>query len=1068
MLRFVWEQSMTRFRPVDPKADLPSLEREVLSFWREERIFERSVEQRKGSPEWVFYEGPPTANGRPGIHHVEARTFKDLFPRYKTMRGYAVPRKAGWDCHGIPVELEVEKQIGTKTKRDIEAFGIARFNDLCRQSVKEYVEEWNRLTERIGFWIDLEDAYWTMDTPYIESVWWALKTQHDGGRLYPENKVTAYCPRCGTPLSDHEVAMGYQQVSDPSLFVRFPIVDGPPEAAGASLVVWTTTPWTLISNLGAAVAPDEPYVRMRAGERDLIVAEARAHELGEGAVRIGPSFRGQTLAGAAYAPPFENVDGDTHRVVAAPFVSMNEGTGIVHMAPAFGAEDLEVGRRQGWPMFNPVDGEGRFTELAPAFVRGRFVKDADEVIIDDLRTRDLVVRAERLEHTYPLCWRCDTPLIYYARPAWYVRTTAVKERLLAVNESVNWYPEHIKHGRYGDWLANNVDWALSRERYWGTPLPIWICSNDHRTAVGSLTELSTLAGRDVTGIDPHRPAIDDVTLTCPTPGCGETAIRVPFLLDVWFDAGAMPFAQWSYQGPDSEAAPLFRSRFPADYIAEGLDQTRGWFYTLMAEAVLLFDDTAYRNVVCLGLLVDRDGRKMSKRLGNVIDPWEVIDLFGADALRWFLVAGGSPWSSRRVSLESFEEVLRQVLLTLWNVHAFFVTYANLDDPTLDAAPAPAERPPLDRWVRSRLHATVAAAGEAMEAYDATGAARRIEEFVEDLSNWYVRRSRRRFWDPERAGRETGSGDKAAAYATLHEALVTIARLMAPIAPFLSETIYRTLVGEVDRAAPASVHLTAYPEADRDAMDAALDEAMATARAAARLGRQVRTDAKVRVRQPLARAALHVAGDPERLLPLLGLVSEELNVKEVAFAESAEELSGWRAKPNFRTLGPTLGPAVQEVAAALAADDGTLAASLAAGASVELSLPSGPRILGPEDVDLVQVSRAGWGSASDGSVTVALDLEPTEELRREGLVRELIRHVQDLRKSAGLEVADRIVLSVDADAEVRGAGLEHLAHLSAEVLAVDVGWGEALPDATSASATIDGHAITISLAKKEGT
>jgi len=1068
MLRFVWEQSMKRFRPVDPKADLPSLEREVLSFWRDERIFERSVEQRKGSPEWVFYEGPPTANGRPGIHHVEARTFKDLFPRYKTMRGYAVPRKAGWDCHGIPVELEVEKQIGTKTKRDIEAFGIARFNDLCRQSVKEYVEEWNRLTERIGFWIDLEDAYWTMDTPYIESVWWALKTLHDGGRLYPENKVTAYCPRCGTPLSDHEVAMGYQQVSDPSLFVRFPIVDGPSEAAGASLVVWTTTPWTLISNLGAAVAPDETYVRMRTGERDLLVAEARAHELGEGAVRIGPSFPGRTLAGAAYAPPFENVNGDTHRVLAAPFVSMNEGTGIVHMAPAFGAEDLEVGRREGWPMFNPVDGEGRFTELAPAFVRGRFVKDADEVIIEDLRNRGLVVRAERVEHTYPLCWRCDTPLIYYARPAWYIRTTAVKERLLAVNESVNWYPDHIKHGRYGDWLANNVDWALSRERYWGTPLPIWICPSDHRTAVGSLAELSTLVGLDVTGIDPHRPAIDEVTFTCPTSGCGETAVRVPYLIDVWFDAGAMPFAQWSYQGPDSEAAPLFRSRFPADYIAEGLDQTRGWFYTLMAEAVLLFDDTAYRNVVCLGLLVDRDGRKMSKRLGNVIDPWEVIDLFGADALRWFLVAGGSPWSPRRVSLESFEEVLRRVLLTLWNVHAFFVTYANLDDPTLDAAPAPAERPALDRWVRSRLHATVAAAGEALEGYDATGAAKRIEEFVEDLSNWYVRRSRRRFWDPERAGRQTGSGDKAAAYATLHEALVTIARLMAPIAPFLSETIYRTLIAEVDRAAPASVHLTAYPEADRDAMDAALDEAMATARAAAKLGRQVRTDAKVRVRQPLARAALHIAGDPERLRPLLGLVAEELNVKEVAFAESAEELSGWRAKPNFRTLGPTLGPAVQEVAAALAADDGDLGASLAAGASVELSLPSGLRIIGPEDVELVQVSRAGWGSASDGSVTVALDLEPNEELRREGLVRELIRHVQDLRKSSGLAVADRIVLSVDADAEVRRAGLEHLAHLSAEVLAVDVGWGEALPDATSGSATIDGHAITISLTKKEGT
>ncbi len=1067
MLRFVWGRSMTRYRLVDTKADLPSLEREVLSFWRRERIFERSLEQRRGAPEWVFYEGPPTANGRPGIHHAEARTFKDLFPRYKTMRGYAVPRKAGWDCHGIPVELEVEKQIGTKTKRDIEAFGIAKFNDLCRQSVKQYVEEWNRLTERIGFWIDLEDAYWTMDTPYIESVWWALKTLHDQGRLYPENKVTAYCPRCGTPLSDHEVALGYQQVTDPSLFVRLPVVDGPAEADGASLVVWTTTPWTLISNLGVAVAPDEPYVRVRRDGHDLILAEARVHEAGEGAVPIGSPFPGRTLVGTTYGPPFDNVGGNTHRVVAAAFVSMHEGTGIVHMAPAFGAEDLEVGRSEGWPMFNPVDGEGRFTDLAPAFVRGRFVKDADDVIVEDLRGRGLVVRAERVEHTYPLCWRCDTPLIYYARPAWYVRTTAVKDRLLAVNESVNWYPDHIKHGRYGDWLANNVDWALSRERYWGTPLPIWICPNEHRTAIGSLAELSTLAGRDVTGIDPHRPAIDEVTFTCPVSGCAETAERVPYLIDVWFDAGAMPYAQWAYQGPASVAEPLFRSRFPADYIAEGLDQTRGWFYTLMAEAVLLFDDTAYRNVVCLGLLIDRDGRKMSKRLGNVVDPWEVIDLFGADALRWFLVAGGSPWAPRRVSLESFEEVLRRVLLTLWNVHAFFVTYANLDEPALDAAPKPAERPVIDRWVRSRLHATVAGAVEAMEAYDATAAARRIEEFVDDLSNWYVRRSRRRFWDPERTGRGAGAGDKAAAYATLHEALVTIARLMAPIAPFLSETIYRTLVSDLDRATPASVHLTDYPQADRSAMDPALEEAMATARAAVSLGRQVRTDARIRVRQPLARAALHVAGGPERLRPLLGLIAEELNVKEVAFAESAEELSGWRAKPNFRALGPTLGPVVQEVAAALGADDGTLAASLAAGGSVELALPSGSRILEPGDVELVQQSLAGWGSASDGSVTLALDLEPTDELRREGLVRELVRQVQDLRKSAGLQVADRIVLSIDSDEEVRRAGLEHLVHLSAEVLALDVGWGEALPDAASASATIDGHAITISLTKKEG-
>jgi isoleucyl-tRNA synthetase len=1054
------------YRPVEAKVDLPSMEREILEFWREAGIFEKSLSLREGAQRWVFYEGPPTANGKPGIHHVEARVFKDVYPRYKTMRGFSVPRRAGWDCHGIPVELEVEKQIGTKSKRDIEAYGVARFNDLCRRSVKDYVEDWNRLTERIGFWIDLDDAYWTMDTSYIESVWSALKSLYDLGLLFQDDKVTAYCPRCGTPLSDHEVAMGYTQVRDPSLFLKVPLAEGPAHAKGASLVVWTTTPWTLISNLGLAVAPGERYVRVRRDGEDLIVAGARRDELGEGGTVV-ETFDGAALVGARYLPPFDNVDEDTHRVVGADFVSTQEGTGIVHMAPAFGADDFDVGRREGWPMFNPVDEEGKFTALAPEFVRGLFVKAADAPIIEDLRRRGLVLRADEIEHTYPLCWRCDTPLIYYARPAWYIRTTAVKERLLEVNEGVNWYPDHIKHGRYGDWLANNVDWALSRERYWGTPLPIWICANGHRTVVGSLAELSALAGRDVIDMDPHRPYIDEVTFACPASGCGEQARRVPYLIDVWFDAGAMPYAQWGYPVPGLLGNPEFRRQFPADFIAEGLDQTRGWFYTLMAEGVLLFDSTTYRNVVCLGLLIDRDGRKMSKRLGNTVDPSEVIDRFGADALRWFLVAGGSPWAPRRVYLEVFEDVVRRFLLTLWNTYAFFVTYANIDRPDLSSAPPLTERSLLDRWALSQLHGSIQTVGAAMESYDVTGAARKIEEFVDDLSNWYVRRSRRRFWD---AGRSPGGGgdtDKLAGYATLHECLSIVARLMAPIAPFISEAIYRNLVAERAPAGPLSVHLTDFPEADRSLIDPALDEAMASVRSVVSLGRQVRTQAKIRVRQPLTHAALHVAGDRERLRPLLPLIAEELNVKDVIFAESAHELSVWRAKPNFRALGPRLGPDVQEAATALAADDGSLAAALARGESVSIELAAGPLVLSPEDVELAQQTQTGWGVASDGMITVALDLEPTEELRLEGLVRELTRHVQDLRKAAGLDVADRIVLGIDGDDEVLSAVEAHRDHLSAEVLATQVRRGRIEEPNAAADIRLDGHTVTLSIRAGHG-
>jgi isoleucyl-tRNA synthetase len=1018
---------MTPFEPVDAKVRFAELEAGILGFWKDAEIFRRSVEAREGAPEWVFYEGPPTANGKPGIHHVEARAFKDVYPRFKTMTNHLVRRKGGWDCHGLPVEVEVEKEIGTTGKRDIEAFGVAEFVRLCRRSVGRYVADWERLTERIGFWIDMSDAYRTMDADYIESVWWSLKRLHERGLLVEDDKVTAYCPRCGTALSDAEVALGYETVEDPSLFLRFPLTESPdPSLVGASLVGWTTTPWTLPSNTGLAVDRRAAYVELDLDGERLIAAAALADEVAPGA-RVRRELAGADLLGSRYAPPFPNVEG-AHMVVHGDYVALDTGSGVVHLAPAFGADDLAAGREHGWPVFKPVDDSGRFNDLAPAFIRGLFVKDADPKIVEDLRERGVLVRAETYEHNYPFCWRCHTPLLYYARTSWYARTTAVKDRLLAVNEDVDWFPAHIKHGRYGNWLENNVDWAISRERYWGTPLPIWRCTGGHATAVGSLAELGRLAGRDLTSLDPHRPGIDEVTFACPE--CDEPARRVPEVIDAWYDSGAMPFAQWGYQPELGRGTSEFERSFPADFISEAIDQTRGWFYSLMAEGVLHFDSTAYRNVVCLGHIVAEDGRKMSKSLGNMFDPWEALDRQGADALRWFMITNGSPWESRRIGHAVLDDVLRQFLLTLWNVYAFFVTYANADgfDPFEGEAPAVADRPEMDRWIVSQLHATARTARASLEAYDATGAGRRIEAFVDDLSNWYVRRSRRRFWNPDG---EVGD-EAASAFYTLHECLVTVATLLAPFTPFVAEALWGNLAAGRD-GRPISVHLADYPSGDADLVDEGLDAAMATARRVVELGRRVRVETKTRTRQPLAEAVVHVPGDHDALVPLLPIVAEELNVKALEFAESAEAFGRWRAKPNFRVLGPRLGEAVKDVAAGLAADDGVLASALSRGEPVTVAGAS----LGPDDVDLVHEVAQGWGVASDLGVTVALDLELTEELRAEGRARELIRVVQDARKAAGLDVSDRIVLGVAADGVVVEALSAHRAMIAAETLAVEM-------------------------------
>ena len=1044
------------FEPVDPKANFPELERRILGFWRDADVFARSVALREGGPRWVFYEGPPTANAKPGLHHVEPRTFKDVFPRFKTMTGHFVERKGGWDCHGLPVEIEVEKEIGTTGKRDIEAFGVAEFNELCRASVQRYVGEFERLTERIGFWIDTEQAYWTMHTPYIESVWWSLAQLHGRGLLQQDHKVTAYCPRCGTALSDAEVAQGYETVADPSVFVRLPIVDATdPSLRDASLLVWTTTPWTLPANEGVAVDPSAEYVVVERDGEHLVVGSAlRVAALGDEGT-VTQTLRGDELVGLRYRPPYPNVEG-AHTVVGGDFVSMDDGTGLVHIAPAFGAPDLDAGRAQGWPVFKPVGDDGRFTELAPEFVRGDFVKDADPKIIDDLRERRLLLSSGTTEHAYPFCWRCHTPLLYYARTSWYVRTTAVKDRMLEVNAAVHWYPPHIRDGRYGNWLENNIDWALSRERYWGTPLPIWRCGNGHDTAVDSLEQLAGYAGDpDVVKIDPHRPYIDEVVITCPV--CRDEARRVPEVIDTWYDSGAMPFAQWGYHPRLGRGIEPFERNFPADFISEAIDQTRGWFYTLMAEGVLHFDSTAYRTVVCLGLILDAEGRKMSKSLGNTIDPFDVLDRHGADTLRWFLLTNGSPWADRRVSMEAFDEIVRRFMLTLWNVYAFFVTYANANgvDPSSAASSAP--RSIMDRWILSRLAATVGEARERLEAYDATGAGRRIHAFVDDLSNWYVRRSRRRFWNPGGAD----DVDAGEATATLHRCLVTVATLLAPFTPFLAEELWRNIAA--DRGGrPDSVHLADYPMPDEAARDPALDDAMRLAREIVELGRRIRTGTKTRTRQPLREAVLHVPGRHDELEAVLDVIADELNVRAVRFAE-AEAFGAWRAKPNFKILGPRLGAGVQEVAAALARDDGTVAARLAAGETVDIAIGDGSTIaISPDDVDLAQDVMEGWGVASEGGVTVALELEVTPELRLEGIARELVRVLQDARKAAGLEISDRIVAGVRSEGDVAGAFEAHRDMIAGEVLALELVSGPVRDATFEDDATLEGSAIRIEL------
>ena len=1025
------------FGPLDPEFDLATLEPRILARWQAADLPRRVQAHRAGGEPWIFYEGPPTANGRPGLHHVWGRVFKDLYPRFRTMQGYAVPRKGGWDCHGLPVELGIEKELGLTSKHDIEAYGIAEFNAKCRESVHRYVADWTALTERSGVWIDTEDAYWTLDNHYIESVWWQLRQLWDADLLYEGHRVSPYCARCGTALSSHELGQPdvYRDVVDPSVYVRFPLVDDGSATDGADLLVWTTTPWTLLSNVAAAVGPDIAYTRVPASAfgaegRDLIVAVPRLPEGVEpGEVRLA----GTDLVGKRYERPYDLVaadaGADAWRVVAADFVTTEDGSGIVHLAPAFGEDDARVGREEGLPVLNPVGPDGTFDDRVPAW-QGVFVKDADPAIIEDLAGRGLLVRHLPYEHSYPHCWRCGTPLIYWAKTSWFVRTSQRGDALLEQNEAVNWQPPFIKHGRFGKWLEGNIDWALSRDRYWGTPLPIWRCEDcGLDECLGSVAELTHRVGRPLADLDLHRPYVDDLTLDCAS--CGGTARRVAPVLDAWFDSGSMPAAQHHHPFADDGA---FERAFPADFICEGIDQTRGWFYSLLAINTLVFGETPYRNVVCLNLVVDEDGQKMSKSKGNVVDPWDIFTTLGADALRWYFFSQGQPWTTRRVYAEGIRESTRQTLLTLWNVSSFFATYADLDGWQPSGAPV-APTHVLDRWILSELDQTITEVTTALEAFDALAASTRLATFIDALSNWYLRRSRPRFWkssDPD-------------AHATLHEVLVTTSLLLAPFCPFLADELYTTLTGK------ESVHLADWPTPS-GRRDEPLAAQMAAARRLVALGRAARTDAKAKVRQPLRRAmVLHpgIVLDDD----VAGEIRTELNVKDLEQIDTLSGLLSWTIVPNFRALGPRLGPRVNDVKQALARADGSvLKAQLDEHGWFEIA---GERLTADE-VEVRAERHAHFALAEDDGWAIALDLELDDELREEGLARELVRALNDQRKAGGFAIADRITIRLDAP-ERFGPVLDHHGDwIAGETLCVELERGPV--GEGGAALEVDGDAL----------
>ncbi len=1048
------------FKPVSPKLNINEMEETVLKSWKEEDVFHKTLRERKGGPEYVFYEGPPTANGRPGIHHVLARAFKDIFPRYKTMQGYYVSRRGGWDTHGLPVEIEVEKQLGFTNKQQIEDYGIAKFNKLCRESAFTYIQEWEKLTDRIAFWVDLKEAYITYSNTFIESTWWILKQFWEKDLLYQGFKVVPYCPRCGTPLSDHEVALGYEDAEDPSIFVRMRLID----EKDTSLLVWTTTPWTLPANVAVAAGANVGYVKVERTlhgnqTEKLILAEPLlATVFGEEPVKILEKFKGSDLEGVKYEPlyNFLPLESPAHYVVLGEFVTIEDGSGLVHIAPSFGAEDMNVAKDKNLPILMTVKSDGSFIPEVEPWA-GIFVKDADPQITKDLLERGLLFREGKITHTYPFCWRCSTPLLYYARPTWYIRTSAYKDRMVELNDNINWYPGHIKKGRFGNWLENNVDWALGRERFWGTALPVWQCTScEKQHCIGSVAELSELSGRDLSNLDLHRPHVDDVILTCRD--CGGEMRRVPELIDVWFDSGSMPVSQWHYPFENVEK---FKQQYPADFICEAVDQTRGWFYSLHAISTLLNDEVAYKNVICLGLILDGDGQKMSKSKGNVVSPWEVLDKNGADATRWYLYTASPPGQERRFSNDLVGEVLRNFTLTLWNTYSFFVTYANLDGWTPDPNDIP-EYSPLDRWLRSELHTLIRDVTFALENYDVLGATRPIEVFVDQLSNWFLRRSRRRFWKSE------SDGDKYAAYATLYEALVAISKLLAPTMPFIADAIHQNLVCTVDRNQPVSVHLAAWPDFDGSLINEELNHEMALVMKLASVGHAARNRANRKVRQPLAEAAFSVGNVEESFVisKYADILEDELNVKTVRALNAAIEAVSYEIKPLPKQLGQKYGNQFPSIRKAILALDPEPAALLFLdNKPVPVAIDGTLIDILPEEVEVRSMAKEGFSVASEGSYMAALVTDLTPELEKEGLAREFVRRVQDLRKTADFDIADRIRLKYLATPKLSEAVKLFSDYIQGETLTLEMSEGQPGDDMVIVESDFDDEKVTIGVAKK---
>jgi isoleucyl-tRNA synthetase len=1052
------------FKPVSSKLNVNAMELAILEFWKKEKIFQTSTKNREGKPEYVFYEGPPTANGMPGVHHVLARVFKDIFPRYKTMQGFHVSRRGGWDTHGLPVEIEVEKKLGFKNKQQIEEYGIAKFNRLCRESAFSNIQEWEKLTERIAYWVDFDTAYITYKNSYIESVWSILNNFWNKDLLYQGFKVVPYCPRCGTPLSDHEVALGYKDVTEPSIFVRMPLADDP----DTSLLVWTTTPWTLPGNVAIAVHPDITYVVIKRevrngvveGTEKLILAESLLEKVfGEEDVEIVEKFKGKHLKGWQYKPlyTFLPPDKPAHRIVFGDFVNIEEGTGLVHIAPAFGADDMQVSFDEDLPILMTVAPNGTFIpEVRPW--SGRFVKDADPFIIEDLKNRGLLYKVKDYSHSYPFCWRCATPLLYYARPTWYIRTSQLKEKLVSLNQEINWYPDHIKDGRFGNWLANNIDWALGRERYWGTPLPVWECTGcGHQECIGSVKELSEKTGKDLTGLDLHRPYVDEIVFPCSK--CGEAANRVPELIDVWFDSGSMPYAQWHYPFEDEQ---IFTDQYPADYICEAVDQTRGWFYSLHAISTLLFGKPAFKNVICLGLILDGEGRKMSKSKGNVVDPWEVLDAQGADAMRWYLYTASPPGQERRFSAGLVSEVLRSFTLTLWNTYSFFVTYANLDGWKPDPKKK-AEYSKLDLWVLAELHKLVRDVTYALENYDVLGATRPIEGFVNNLSNWYLRRSRRRFWKSE------SDDDKYAAYATLYEALVTVSQLLAPSMPFISEEIYSNLVKKVDLEAPISIHTSDWPEFKEEYINQPLIDDMNLVMKLVSLGHAARNQSGIKVRQPLQEAAFTTSNisEGDAIQEYSDLLKNELNVKNVRSLSAVSEAAAYEIMPLPKQLGQKYKkefPSIRKAILDLDADD--FAKDILDGKSVPVISNGKEYLISPDEVEVRMQAKEGFVVASEGALIAALITELTPELWKEGLAREFVRRVQEARKQAEFDISDRIKLFYTASKGLAEAIEEFKDYIMLETLSVEIVTEQNPETLPNASDEFDGETLALWLLKEK--